>query len=72
MKTDEEIGRAIRERLAAQAAANRAAGALSVADVREVWEQHPDYTAKQIIRELPPRSRHLSMRRVQEILKTLR
>jgi len=72
MKTAEEIGRAVLERLSHQAAANRATGAQSAADVRSVWEQHPGYTAKQVIRELPPRSRNLSVRRVQEILKTLR
>jgi hypothetical protein len=72
MKTDEEIGRATRQRLAAQATANRAAGALSIADVRAVWEQHPAYSAKQVIRNLPARSRNLSVRRVQEILKRLR
>jgi len=71
-KTPEEIGRATLECLAKQVAANKAAGAVSVADVRAVWAQHPDYTAKQVIKQLPLRSRTLSVRRVQEILKGFR
>jgi hypothetical protein len=72
VKTATEIGQATLERLAAQAAANRASGDRLRAEVRAVWEQHSDYTAKQIIRELPPGSRCRSVRRVQEILKDLR
>jgi hypothetical protein len=41
MKTDAEIGRATRDRLAAQAAANRAAGECLLAEVRPIWEQFP-------------------------------
>jgi hypothetical protein len=72
LKTATEIGQATLERLAAQAAANRAAGDLLRGDVRAVFEQHPGYTAKQIIKELPLRSQCRSVRRVQEILKDLR
>jgi hypothetical protein len=72
MKSATEIGRATLERLAAQAAVNRAAGDVLRADVRAVFERHPEYTAKRIIRELPARSRGRSVRRVQEILKDLR
>jgi hypothetical protein len=72
VKTAAEIGQAVLERLAAQAAANRAAGDLLRADVRAVWEQHPEYTAKQIIKQLPPRSKCRSTRRIQEVLKVLR
>jgi hypothetical protein len=72
VKTAEEIGRASLERLAAQAAANRSAGDQLRGDVRAVLQRHPGYTAKQIIKELPPRSQCRSVRRVQEILKDLR
>ncbi len=73
MKTAEEIGRTILERLAAQAAANRAAGDQLRADVRAVVEKHHPkrLTAKEVIKNLtrqpPP-----SIRRVQEILRDLR
>ena len=72
MKTPEQIGAAVLERLAAQAAANRAAGDRLRADVRTVLEQNPGHpTAKQVIKKL---GRQLvpSVRRVQEILKELR
>ena len=72
MKSAEAIGAAVLERLAAQAAVNRAAGDLLRADVRAAFERHPNHTAKQIIKQLPPRSQLKSVRRVQEILKSLR
>jgi hypothetical protein len=71
VKTDAEIGRAILERLAAQAAANRASGDRLRAEVRAIWEQHPEFTAKQVLRKLI-RQPLPSVRRVQEILKDLR
>jgi hypothetical protein len=71
MKTDEEIGRNVREILALQAARNRAKGKALRAEVRAVWLRHPDYTGKQVIRLLPDRTLP-SVRRVQEILKELR
>jgi hypothetical protein len=40
--------------------------------MRAVWEQHPEYTAKQVIKRLPPRLQWVSVRRVQEILRDLR
>jgi hypothetical protein len=73
MKTPEEIGRAMLERLAAQASANRAAGEALRAEVRTVLKQYPSVhlTARQVIvllaRTAPP-----SIRRIQEILKELR
>ena len=71
VKTPAEIGVAILERLAAQAAANRASGDRLRAEVRVVWEQHPEFSAKRILKKL---TRHPlpSVRRVQEILKDLR
>ena len=72
MKSAAEIGQAILERLAAQAAVNRAAGDLLRADVRSVLEQTPErLTAKQVLKKL---TRHPlpSVRRVQEILRALR
>jgi hypothetical protein len=72
MKTATEIGQAILQRLASQAAANRAIGDRLRADVRAVLERHPGYTAKEIIKELPPRSQSRSVRRIQEVLKGLR
>jgi hypothetical protein len=72
VKSAAEIGQAILERLAAQAAANRAAGDLLRADVRSVLEQNPGrLTAKQVLKKL---TRHPlpSVRRVQEILRELR
>jgi hypothetical protein len=71
MKTDEEIGRKVREILIGQAARNRAKGEALRANVRAIWEQHPDYTAKQIIRLLTC-GPSPSIRRVQEIVKGLR
>ena len=71
VKTDAEIGRAVRERLAAQAAANRASGDCLRAEVRAVWEAHPEFTAKQVLKKLT-RQPLPSVRRVQEILKELR
>jgi hypothetical protein len=71
MKTPEEIGRAMLERLAAQAAANRASGDRLRAEVRGVWEQHPEFTAKQVIKCLT-RTPLPSLRRTQEILQELR
>jgi hypothetical protein len=73
MKTTAEIGAGVLERLARQAAANRAAGAALRAEVQTVLKQHPTVhlTARQVIvllaRTPPP-----SIRRVQEILKELR
>ena len=71
MKSDEEIGRAIRERLAAQAAANRESGDRLRSEVRAVWEAHPEFTAKHVLKKLT-RQPLPSVRRVQEILKDLR
>ena len=73
MKTAAEIGAGVLERLARQAAANRAAGEVLRAEVQTVLKQHPTVhlTARQMIvllaRTPPP-----SIRRVQEILKELR
>ena len=73
MKTAAEIGAGVLERLARQAAANRAAGEVLRAEVQTVLKQHPtvQLTARQVIgllgRTPPP-----SIRRVQEILKELR
>jgi hypothetical protein len=77
VKSDAEIGRAIRERLAAQAAANRASGARLLAEVRPIWEEFPRYTAKEILREmirrnLPTERAPPSVRRIQDLLKRLR
>ena len=77
MKTDAEIGRATRDRLAAQAAANRAAGECLLAEVRPIWEQFPSYTAKEVLREMMRRSLPTgrpppSIRRMHELLKRLR
>jgi hypothetical protein len=72
MKSPQEIGAAVLERLAAQAAVNRAAGNLLRADVRTVIEQnHERLTAKQVIKKLIRRPLP-SVRRVQEILRDLR
>jgi hypothetical protein len=71
VKTASEIGAAILERLAAQAAANRASGDRLRAEVRSVWEQHPSFTAKLVLKKLS-REPLPSVRRVQEILKDLR
>jgi hypothetical protein len=71
LKTASEIGAAILERLAAQAAANRASGDRLRAEVRAVWEQHPEFTAKHVLKMLT-RQPLPSVRRVQEILKGLR
>jgi hypothetical protein len=71
MKTAAEIGQAVLERLRAQAAANKAAGAALFADVRAVWEQHPTLTAKHVLKKLTRRPLP-SVRRVQEILQSLR
>jgi hypothetical protein len=72
VKTDAEIGRAILERLRAQAAANRASGERLYSAVRAVWLQHPDHTAKQVIKCLSPEFQNVSVRRTQELLKRLR
>jgi hypothetical protein len=72
MKTNEQIGRAIRERLAAQAAANHASGERLYAVIRAVWIQHPDYTAKLVIRLLPPEFQSVSVRHAQALLKRAR
>ena len=69
--TPEEIGQANLKRLAAQTAANMARGDVSRAEVRDVFAKHPEFTAKQVIKELT-RQPPLSVRRVQEILKELR
>lgn len=72
MKTADEIGRATLERLAAQAAANRAAGDVLRAQVRAVIEQSSGrLTAKQVINGLT-RDPLPSVRRVQEVMKELR
>ena len=71
MKTATEIGKSILERLAARAAANKASGAARFAEVRAIWEQHPEFTAKQVIKRLT-RQPLPSVRRVQEILRDLR
>jgi len=56
LKTATEIGAAILERLAAQAAANRASGDRLLAEVRPIWEQFPMYSAKEILREMMRRN----------------
>ncbi len=73
MKSAEEIGRASLERLAAQAAANRAAGNLLRAEIQAIVSQHPGHklTAKQVIKRLI-RYPIPSVRRVQEILREIR
>ncbi len=75
MKTDEEIGRAIRHCLAAQAAANRAAGDALRAEVRAVLDQHETegqrLTGKQVLKCLT-RNPLPSVRRVQEVLQEIR
>jgi len=65
--TPEEIGNAVLRRLAAQAAANRQAGAL--AEVRAVLEKEPGLTGAQIVAKLP---RKLSIRRAQELARLVR
>jgi hypothetical protein len=72
MKTNQEIGKEIRQRLLAQAAANRTSGDRLRAEVRGIWEQHPEFSAKEVIRCLPLGFQWVSVRRVQEILKDLR
>jgi hypothetical protein len=72
MKSPEAIGAAVLKRLLAQAAANRASGARLRAEVRAVWEQHPEFTAKQVIKYLSPPFQWVSVRRAQEVLKELR
>lgn len=67
MKTAHEIGQAILDRLAAQAAANRNGGAM--ADVRSLIEKEPHLTGPQIVAKL---SRKLSVRRAQELSKLVR
>jgi hypothetical protein len=71
LKTATEIGAAILERLRAQAAANRAAGDRLRAEVRAVWIQYPEFTAKETVKKLT-REPLPSVRRVQEILRYLR
>jgi len=71
MKTAEEIGRALLNRLAAQAAANRASGDLLRAEIRAVWKQQPGCTAKEAIKKMTRRPLP-SVRRVQEVLKEIR
>jgi len=73
MKTAAEIGAEVLERLARQAAANRAAGEVLRTEVQTVLKQHPavQLTAKRVI-ALLARSPPPSIRRVQEILKQLR
>ena len=58
---------ALRRRLRAATAT-----ATTSAAVYAVWKEHPDLTAKQIIRALPPEFQWASVRGVQEILKGLR
>jgi len=71
VKSSAEIGQATLERLRAQAAANRASGERLRAEVRAVWEQDPNCTAKEALRKLARRPLP-SVRRVQELLKQLR
>lgn len=68
-----QIGRAVLERLALQAAANRAAGDQLRAELRAVLERYPGrrLTAKQVLRCLARRPLP-SVRRVQELLKEIR
>jgi hypothetical protein len=69
MKTPEEIGRASLDRLAIQAAANRARGDLSRAEMRALLAKSPGLTGPQLRTRL---SHPLSLRRVQELRKELR
>ena len=69
MKSAEEIGRETLERLAAQAAANRAAGDVLRAEVRAIWR--PGMTAKQVIERMS-RTSLSSVRRVQEVIRQIR
>ncbi len=69
MKTPEEIGRAVLKRLANQAAANRARGDASRAEVRTLLAQDPRLTGPQIRSRL---SHPLKLRRIQEIAKEIR
>ena len=72
MKNATEIGQATIERLAAQAAINRAAGERLYCAVRAIWLQRPGLTAKRVIRLLPPQFQGASVRRVQELMKRAR
>jgi len=69
----EEIGRSVLERLAIQAAANRASGDQLRAELRAVLERFPGrrLTAKHVLRLLARRPLP-SVRRVQELLKEIR
>ena len=73
MRTATDIGERLLKRLAAQAAANHAAGEALRAEVRSVLERHPGehLTARQAI-ALLSRTSPPSIRRVQEILKGIR
>ena len=77
LSTANGIGRATLERIAAQAAANRASGERLLAEGRPIWEQFPRYTAKGILREMMKRNLPTgrpapSIRRMHELLKRLR
>ena len=72
MKSATEIGQATLERLAAQAAANRASGERLYSAVRVIWIQHPGLSAKRVIRLLPSQFQRVSVRRCQELLKRAR
>lgn len=67
MKTPTEIGQAILDRLAAQAAANREAGAYAL--VRALLEKEPNLTGSEIVARI---TRRLSVRRAQELAKAVR
>lgn len=73
MKTPEEIGRAVLERLAARAAANRAAGDALRAEVRAAMNALPAErrTAKWVLKGITRRPLP-SIRRVQEIMREAR
>lgn len=67
MKTPAEIGQSILDRLAAQAAANREAGAYAL--VRAMLKKEPNLTGPEIVAKI---SRRLSVRRAQELAKAIR
>jgi hypothetical protein len=69
MKTAEEIGRGILERLAAQTARNRASADALRTEVLAIWR--PGMTAKQVIDRMS-RAPLPSVRRVQEVIRQIR
>ena len=72
MKSATAIGQATLARLLAQAAANRASGERLYSVIRAAWIQHPQFTAKQLIRVLPPPFQKVSIRRCQDHMKRAR